>query len=96
MFEIYTQNIKDFDSVKTQLMEMERKLQLDRNVPHWKTMFELINDSHSAALFVTAFLDRQTTDEDNHDHDDGTYITSPLPSQAKNSSPKGSASKISI
>ena len=50
----------------------------------------------SPFVFSPANAQHIDDDEDNHDHDDGTYITSPLPSQAKNSSPKGSASKISI
>lgn len=58
IFKTYCDNEKNFDAVKSELMQMEMELQRERNVPIWTSMYDLIIDSHASALYLQSFIDR--------------------------------------
>ena len=57
-------------------MRLELEIQHERKVPMWSSMFQLICDSHAAALYVQSFLDRKKSKDFNKDLDDGSKETS--------------------
>ena len=52
IFELYMNNIHNFEDVKPVLIQMEMKLQRERNVSQWENMKELIRDSEAQAAYA--------------------------------------------
>ena len=55
LFKIYLENYSEFDKIKPELIRLEMEIQQERDVSVWQTMFELITDSHAAALFTQTY-----------------------------------------
>lgn len=52
IYSIAKKNEHNFDAVKNDLMQMELELQMERDVPIWESMYDLIIDSHASALYL--------------------------------------------
>lgn len=68
IFKIYLEH--GFEAKMDELMAIELQIQSERNVPLCTSMFELIAESHAAALYAKSFMDRKKKDFE-IDLDDG-------------------------